>query len=86
MFHRDLTEPRQLDRASQELGVGHETDLNEDVFELGNEFSSVGFEHGDVVLDPQGIFGLSARAFAVLLPVKSMGVTDDGRRHDPVIA
>ena len=26
------------------------------------------------------------QAFAVFLPVKSVGVTGDGRRHDPVIA
>ena len=28
----------------------------------------------------------TSQAFAVFLPVKSVGVTGDGRRHDPVIA
>ena len=68
---------------------------NECAFDGDNELWSVGFEHVDVVLDPQGIVGMSTRAFggdtrsqvlAVFLPVKSVGVTGDGRRHDPVIA
>jgi GMP synthase (glutamine-hydrolysing) len=28
----------------------------------------------------------TSQAFAVVLPVKSVGVTGDGRRHEPVIA
>jgi hypothetical protein len=51
---------------------------DDNAFEVDNEFWSVVFEHGDVVLDLQGIVGLSAKAFggdtrsqafAVLLPV-----------------
>jgi GMP synthase (glutamine-hydrolysing) len=31
-------------------------------------------------------YGKTSQAFAVFLPVKSVGVTGDGRRHEPVIA
>jgi GMP synthase (glutamine-hydrolysing) len=33
-----------------------------------------------------GWYDKTSQAFAVFLPVKSVGVTGDGRRHDPVIA
>jgi GMP synthase (glutamine-hydrolysing) len=33
-----------------------------------------------------GWYEKTSQAFAVFLPVKSVGVTGDGRRHDPVIA
>jgi GMP synthase (glutamine-hydrolysing) len=33
-----------------------------------------------------GWYDRTSQAFAVFLPVKSVGVTGDGRRHDPVIA
>ena len=33
-----------------------------------------------------GLYDKVSQAFAVFLPVKSVGVTGDGRRHDPVIA
>jgi GMP synthase (glutamine-hydrolysing) len=33
-----------------------------------------------------GWYGKVSQAFAVFLPVRSVGVTGDGRRHDPVVA
>ena len=33
-----------------------------------------------------GWYDKTSQAFAVFLPVKSVGVTGDGRRHEPVIA
>jgi GMP synthase (glutamine-hydrolysing) len=33
-----------------------------------------------------GLYEKTSQAFAVFLPVKSVGVTGDGRRHEPVIA
>jgi hypothetical protein len=33
-----------------------------------------------------GWYEKTSQAFAVFLPVKSVGVTSDGRRHEPVIA
>jgi len=37
-------------------------------------------------LRKSGWYDKTSQAFAVFLPVKSVGVTGDGRRHDPVIA
>ena len=37
-------------------------------------------------LHRSGWYDKTSQAFAVFLPVKSVGVTGDGRRHDPVIA
>jgi GMP synthase (glutamine-hydrolysing) len=37
-------------------------------------------------LRKSGWYEKTSQAFAVFLPVKSVGVTGDGRRHDPVIA
>jgi GMP synthase (glutamine-hydrolysing) len=37
-------------------------------------------------LRKHGWYEKTSQAFAVFLPVKSVGVTGDGRRHDPVIA
>jgi GMP synthase (glutamine-hydrolysing) len=37
-------------------------------------------------LRKDGWYEKTSQAFAVFLPVKSVGVTGDGRRHDPVIA
>jgi GMP synthase (glutamine-hydrolysing) len=37
-------------------------------------------------LRKHGWYDKTSQAFAVFLPVKSVGVTGDGRRHDPVIA
>ena len=37
-------------------------------------------------LHKSGWYDKTSQAFAVFLPVKSVGVTGDGRRHDPVIA
>ncbi len=37
-------------------------------------------------LSRSGWYEKTSQAFAVFLPVKSVGVTGDGRRHDPVIA
>jgi hypothetical protein len=37
-------------------------------------------------LRKSGWYDRTSQAFAAFLPVKSVGVTGDGRRHDPVIA
>ncbi|MEJ0099370.1 MAG: glutamine-hydrolyzing GMP synthase [Pseudomonadota bacterium] len=46
--------------------------------------------HADAIfmeeLRKAGWYDKTSQAFAVFLPVKSVGVTGDGRRHDPVIA
>ncbi len=46
--------------------------------------------HADAIsieeLRKAGWYEKTSQAFAVFLPVKSVGVTGDGRRHDPVIA
>ncbi len=46
--------------------------------------------HADAIfieeLRKSGWYDKTSQAFAVFLPVKSVGVTGDGRRHDPVIA
>ncbi len=38
------------------------------------------------ILRKAGWYEKTSQAFAVFLPVKSVGVTGDGRRHEPVIA
>ena len=46
--------------------------------------------HADAIfiqeLRRSGWYEKTSQAFAVFLPVKSVGVTGDGRRHEPVIA